>query len=305
MAAAILSLLALLLPLGLTATGRGTKRFLDLGIMQAQPAEFARIALILFLASYLARRRGFGPGRLDRAEVAPGGHLHRSRPGGGAAQSLLGPAHRAHRFRAALSLGPTGREMALERFRCWVSHSSCSRISSSGSRIFFSSAVQRELDPIRSSSPLIALAPVGSPAKVSERIAEVLVLTIFPIRTSFSESWGRNWDSLGSSVLFTLFGIVIYRGFRIARLVSDPFSQLVAAGITLSLALNFLLHSVVVLGVGPVTGVPLPFISHGGTSLLVNMAAVGLLLSISRNVRPSAAPIRMNVPWAGRPTRVE
>jgi cell division protein FtsW len=50
-------------------------------------------------------------------------------------------------------------------------------------------------------------------------------------------------------------------------------------------ALNFTLHSVVVLGLGPVTGVPLPFVSYGGSSLLVNLIAIGMLLSVSREAR--------------------
>ena len=49
-----------------------------------------------------------------------------------------------------------------------------------------------------------------------------------------------------------------------------------------------LIYSIVGLGLGPVTGVPLPFVSHGGSSLLANLVAIGLLLSISRSVRPEA-----------------
>ncbi|MEZ4653486.1 MAG: FtsW/RodA/SpoVE family cell cycle protein [Candidatus Eisenbacteria bacterium] len=93
---------------------------------------------------------------------------------------------------------------------------------------------------------------------------------------------------IGVFLLFVLFGIVIYRGLYIARNVSDRFAQLLAAGVTMSVAMNFLLHSVVTLGMGPVTGVPLPFISHGGSSLLVNLTAIGVLLSVSRLVRPLA-----------------
>jgi cell division protein FtsW len=114
---------------------------------------------------------------------------------------------------------------------------------------------------------------------------------------------GEELGFIGMLVLFTLFGIIIYRGFRIARLASDSFSQLLAAGITLNLALNVFLHAFVVLGLGPVTGVPLPFISHGGSSLIVNLAAVGILLSISRSVRPRSVPVRTASSITRRPSR--
>jgi len=59
--------------------------------------------------------------------------------------------------------------------------------------------------------------------------------------------------------------------------------------------MNILLHTAVVLGVGPATGVPLPFVSHGGSALFTNLIAMGMLLSISRHVQPEPEAIRK--PW--------
>ena len=109
---------------------------------------------------------------------------------------------------------------------------------------------------------------------------------------------GEETGFLGVLALFALFGIVVLRGLKIARSAPDRFSGLLALGLTLSLAMNFILHAVVVFGLGPVTGVPLPFVSHGGSSLLANLAAVGILLSISRTARaaPSTMPVRWGLP---------
>jgi cell division protein FtsW len=121
----------------------------------------------------------------------------------------------------------------------------------------------------------------------------------FPHTDSILGVVGEETGFLGVLVLFAVYGIVILRGLRIARLAPDLFSGLLALGLTLSMAMNVLLHSAVVLGVGPATGVPLPFVSHGGSSLLTNLCAMGILLSISRHVQPEPDLVRRPWRWAG------
>jgi cell division protein FtsW len=74
-------------------------------------------------------------------------------------------------------------------------------------------------------------------------------------------------------------------GVRIALVADDRFSLLVATGITTWLVMQAFLNIAVVLSLVPSTGVPLPFISYGGSSLLVTMVAVGMLLNIARHPR--------------------
>jgi cell division protein FtsW (lipid II flippase) len=139
--------------------------------------------------------------------------------------------------------------------------------------------------PYQVEQSLIALGSGGIAGKgLGEGLQKYFYLP-FPHTDFILGVIGEELGFLGVFVLFVLFGIVIYRGLFIARNVPDRFSQLLAAGVTASVAMNFLLHSMVALGLGPVTGVPLPFISHGGSSLLVNLIAIGVLLSISRSVR--------------------
>lgn len=89
---------------------------------------------------------------------------------------------------------------------------------------------------------------------------------------------------VGVLVVLILFLFFIWRGFKIAMQVPDTFGSLLATGITSLIGLQVLINIAVVTSSMPVTGVPLPFFSYGGSSLLLLMAGVGILLNISRTV---------------------
>ena len=93
---------------------------------------------------------------------------------------------------------------------------------------------------------------------------------------------GEELGLIGFLVLIGLFILLAYRGFRIALHAPDAFGTVLAAGLTCSLVLQALINMAVVTATLPYAGVPLPFISYGGSSLLTSMACVGLLLSVSR-----------------------
>jgi cell division protein FtsW len=82
-------------------------------------------------------------------------------------------------------------------------------------------------------------------------------------------------------IVLSLYGIFVYRGYRAARNAPDRFGLLVATGITTCIAFQTLLNICVNLSLFPITGLTLPFISYGGSSLLATLAAVGVLLNIS------------------------
>lgn len=83
----------------------------------------------------------------------------------------------------------------------------------------------------------------------------------------------------------TALGYLVYRGLKIAREAPDLYGKLLATGIISVIALQSLINMAVVMGAFPVTGVPLPFISSGGTSLIMNLAAMGILVNISKQSR--------------------
>lgn len=92
---------------------------------------------------------------------------------------------------------------------------------------------------------------------------------------------GEETGLFGCLLVFGLFALVIYRGVRIAVNSKDKFSCYLAGGISAVIAVQALLNFAVVTGSIPPTGLPLPFISYGGTSLVVFMTAIGVLLNLS------------------------
>ena len=91
---------------------------------------------------------------------------------------------------------------------------------------------------------------------------------------------------VGGALLIAAYAFVIYRGIKIALNVRDKFASLLAGGITSILAIQVILNIGVVTGLIPATGQTLPFVSAGGTSAVVFLAAMGILLNISRYTEP-------------------
>lgn len=93
---------------------------------------------------------------------------------------------------------------------------------------------------------------------------------------------GEELGFIGIFILFSICALLIYRGIKIAREAKDFFSFLLASGITLVYAIQTIINALVVSGSIPPTGLPLPLISSGNTSLIITMASMGILYSISR-----------------------
>ena len=93
---------------------------------------------------------------------------------------------------------------------------------------------------------------------------------------------GEELGFLGSVAVLALFAVILWRGLRAATASSDEFGRLLAIGLTILVVGQALVNMSVVLGLLPTKGIPLPFVSYGGSSLLVNLLAVGILLNISQ-----------------------
>jgi cell division protein FtsW len=104
---------------------------------------------------------------------------------------------------------------------------------------------------------------------------------------------GEELGLVGEGVVLALFVMLVYAGTRIALRAPDAFGRLLAGGITGWFGLQALVNLGAVTGVLPITGVPLPFVSFGGSSLVVSMAAVGVLMSVGRaGVAAAGSPSR-------------
>ncbi len=99
--------------------------------------------------------------------------------------------------------------------------------------------------------------------------------------------WCEETGYIGAVALVLLFLLLVLRGFQIAFNTDDTFSSLVAFGITCQIGIQALLNIAVVTDLIPNTGISLPFFSYGGSSLVILLAEMGILLSISRNARIS------------------
>jgi cell division protein FtsW len=88
---------------------------------------------------------------------------------------------------------------------------------------------------------------------------------------------------LGATTVLVCFCVIAWRGLRIALLAEDSFGAFLALGVTTMIAVQALLNISIVLGLLPTTGIPLPFVSSGGSSLLVSMVGVGVLLNVSQH----------------------
>jgi cell division protein FtsW len=95
---------------------------------------------------------------------------------------------------------------------------------------------------------------------------------------------GEEMGFIGFIFILILFTIFAYRGYMIALRIKDNFMYYLAFGITTSIFLQALLNMAVVSGLLPATGIPLPFFSAGGSSLLMSLFMVGLLVNISKEV---------------------
>jgi cell division protein FtsW len=113
---------------------------------------------------------------------------------------------------------------------------------------------------------------------------------------------------VGCTVVLALLSVLAYTGFRIARRVNDPFRRLAASAITTWLVAQAVINMGGVVGLLPITGLPLPFISAGGSALVVTLAAIGMLASFARaepeaaralNARPTPRWVRLV--WAPLP----
>ena len=93
---------------------------------------------------------------------------------------------------------------------------------------------------------------------------------------------GEEFGFIGCAFVILLFMYIIYKGAYVAIKAKDNYGYLLVVGIVSIISIQAVINMAVVSGSMPVTGVPLPLISYGGTSLVINMLALGILLNISR-----------------------
>jgi cell division protein FtsW len=281
-----LALLAAVLVPGIGTEVNGSRRWIVIpGFGSLQPAEFAKLAVVLYLAHWLDRRgkeagtflNGLVPFALV---IAPGFALIALEPDLGTA-GMYSIAAGSVFFMAGANLAYVGAIGAAIVASAWV------MVTSTAYQL---QRVQSFLDPFvdprgagyNAVQSLFALALGGiTGAGLGESRQKFLYLPA-PSTDFIFAIIGEEWGLVGTLTVVALFIVIAYQGYRIAILAPDTFSGLLACGITTWLVVQALINMMVVTALLPVTGIPLPFISAGGSALTINLAAVGILLSISR-----------------------
>ncbi|HVM24640.1 MAG TPA: putative lipid II flippase FtsW [Candidatus Limnocylindrales bacterium] len=309
-------LVAVLIP-GIGTEINGSRRWIVIpGFGSLQPAEFAKLAVVLYLAHWLDRRgreaRTFWNGLVPFGLlVAPGFFLIAMEPDLGTA-GVYAIVALSIFFMAGANLiyltAIGGAVLAV----AWLMISATS---------YQMTRVQTFLDPFRDPlgagyntiQGLLALGLGGiTGLGLGESRMKYLYLPA-PSTDFIFAIIGEEWGLVGTLAVVGLFIVIAYQGYRIAITAPDTFSGLVACGITTWLVVQACINMMVVTALMPVTGIPLPFISAGGSALTINLAAVGILLSISRettqtgSLRDAVFGIgrrdrRAHLPRAGRRT---
>ncbi|HUK61821.1 MAG TPA: FtsW/RodA/SpoVE family cell cycle protein, partial [Dongiaceae bacterium] len=92
---------------------------------------------------------------------------------------------------------------------------------------------------------------------------------------------GEELGFLGALTVVLLYGVVVLQGFRLATVVRDGFAGLMTVGVVTALFFTIMVNMLMTVGWAPVTGIPLPFLSYGGTALIVNCVQIGLLQNVA------------------------
>jgi cell division protein FtsW len=281
-----LGLLAAVLIPGIGAEINGSRRWIIIpGVGTLQPAEFAKLAVVLYLAHWLDRRgtaaksfwNGFIPfGML----VAPGFFLIAMEPDLGTAGVYVIVAVSIF-FMAGANL------LYLSAIGAAVMAIAWAMVSQTSYQL---ERVQTFLDPFRDPldsgyntiQALLALGLGGITGLGLGESRQKFLYLPAPSTDFIFAIIGEEWGLVGTLTVLALFVVIAYQGYRIAIHAPDTFSGLVACGITTWLVVQASINMMVVTALMPVTGIPLPFISAGGSALTINLAAVGILLSISR-----------------------
>ncbi|MBE2227005.1 MAG: cell division protein FtsW [Ignavibacteria bacterium] len=111
---------------------------------------------------------------------------------------------------------------------------------------------------------------------------------------------GEEYGFWGVSIVIILFAIFVFRGLKLSKSIQDDFGRYMAFGITVIIGMNAVINMMVATGIIPTTGQTLPFISYGGTSIIFNSIAVGILLNISTyRTQPKGSLLRETLAMAG------
>jgi rod shape determining protein RodA len=295
-------LIAIVLLVGRAA--RGSTRWIDVGFFTFQPSEFGKLLFVLAIAGYIT----------DRAQGAPTGRATLRTLGLGAIPVVL--------VFAQPDLGTALVYIAALSAMLFVCGTPWKQLTVLGSLGLLAVVVVlwagpavgiHFLQPYQKSRLTCFVHPqkctVDARYNLEQSIAAVgsgqfhgrgpknstqTRLNFLPehgtdfVFASYSEQRGF----VGASLLLALYLLVLWRGLRIVTVARDLYSAIVAGGIVVALLFQIFVNVGMTMGIAPITGIPLPFVSVGGSSMIANLAAMGVLLAIHARGRGSRSSRR-------------
>lgn len=270
-------LLILVLIPGISQRLQGARRWMSIGPFTLQPSELAKLAVVLYFPSWLTQHQRLGP------FVAMLGSL--------AILLMLEP-----------DLGTTiilSAVAVMIYFAAGAEYKTLLALMSGGLLLGGALIIS---SPYRMNRLQTFLDPTSDPLGTSYHLRQILIslgsggLTgtgIGQSRQKYQYLPEASTDSIfavlaeevgffGSSIVLGLFGAMIWKMFTTVRSIADPYARLVGVGVTVWIGVQTLLNLAAMVSLVPLTGVPLPFISYGGSSLVTLLLAMGLYLNVSR-----------------------
>jgi len=266
-------------------TANGASRWIKLGPLGFQPSEIAKFAVVVFLAHSLAKRgdkvRSFSYGFLPHVII----------PGVPILLVLLEP-----------DLGTAALLAALVFFLCFAGGVRVIHLAAASLPVALGGFAMIWFVPWRKARFFAFLDPwqhvqdsgfqlcqsllafgAGGPTGVGLGAGRQKLFYLPEAHTDFILSvWAEEVGLVGTLIVLLLAAALVVRGYWIAMAQEDPYRRLLATGITTWLGLQAALNALVVMGCMPTKGLPFPFLSYGGTGLVVTMAAAGMLAGLAR-----------------------
>lgn len=264
----------------------GASRWIQLGPFSFQPSEMAKLATIIYLAAWLESRgsnkiKDIFEGMLPFLGI----------------MGLIG-----FLIMKQPDTGTLGVIVLTSFAIFFVSGARIKHLFSMGMLGMFALWILVKIEPYRFNRILAFLDPGADPKGIGYQINQALLAVgsggIFgvglghsrqkfnylpePVGDSIFAVIGEEVGIMGATILVSLFVVLAMRGIKIAKNSPDMFGKLMATGITMWIIMQAFINIGANIALIPLTGIPLPFISYGGTSLLFLMAAIGILLNISK-----------------------
>ncbi|ROL61390.1 cell division protein FtsW [Bacteroidetes/Chlorobi group bacterium ChocPot_Mid] len=285
----ILSALVLLITVLLVGIqAKGASRWLDFGILRFQPSEFAKFALVIHLAALITRKqeviKDFKKGMLPILIWT----------GAIALLIIMQP-----------NLSTTLVIIMISLVMMYIGNTKLSHILSIGGVSMFIASVVVLIKSgywmQRIKAFFASPEQVGNLESYSYQLQQSLIAFgnggLFGLGPGLSrqsdlflpESYGdfifsivgEEYGFIGTAVIISVFSFIFWRGMIVAKNAPDSFGYFLAIGIIMTLSINVLINAGVNIGLLPTTGLPMPFISYGGTAVIFHSASIGILLNIS------------------------